>query len=159
MRSTYVAGKPHSFTYSNPLTPAILRHLNHTHSIALANPLLIEVTHRDVPAPSVALGETTVLIIGAGVSGLTLATFLKKSGISCVVLERCDRAYIQIRQRAGVVQARGVRMFERWGLADKLLGGPVAQTIDYRINGSSNIFETAGDDGSPAMTYALRLIR
>ncbi len=93
--------------------------------------------------------NTNVVIIGAGVSGLTLAAFLQKSGISCMVLERRDRAYIQTRQRAGVVEARGVQMFERWGLADQLLGGPVAQTIDYRVNGASRIFEVIGEDGSP----------
>jgi p-hydroxybenzoate 3-monooxygenase len=91
-----------------------------------------------------------VAIIGAGVSGLTLATFLQKSGIPCVILERRDRAYIEQRQRAGVVEARGVRMFERWGLADKLLGGPVAQTIDYRLNGVSRVFKVVEDEGSPS---------
>jgi p-hydroxybenzoate 3-monooxygenase len=88
--------------------------------------------------------NTTVAIIGAGVSGLTLAALLKKSGVTCVILERRDREYIQTRQRAGVVEARNVQMFERWGLADQLLAGPVAQTIDYRINGQSRIFEIAG---------------
>jgi len=91
--------------------------------------------------------ETKVAIIGAGVAGLTLATFLQKFGVACVVLERRDRSYIEVRQRAGVVEARGVEMFERWGLADSLLGGPVAQTIDYRLNGSSRVFEISGDGG------------
>ena len=68
--------------------------------------------------------QTPIVIIGSGVAGLTLATLLKKSGISSVVLERRDRAYIELRQRAGVVEARGVRMFERWGLDDKLFGRP-----------------------------------
>ncbi|MFD2937643.1 4-hydroxybenzoate 3-monooxygenase [Spirosoma flavum] len=94
--------------------------------------------------------ETTVVIIGAGVSGLTLATFLQKSGVACVVVERRDRAYIERRQRAGVVDARAVRMFEQWDLADKLLFGPLAQTIDYRLNGSSHVFEVVGEDGSPS---------
>ena len=94
--------------------------------------------------------ETKVAIIGAGVAGLTLATLLKKSGVDCVVLERRDRAGIEARQRAGVVEARGVRMFERWGLADKLLAGPVAQTIDYRLNGTSRLFEIPAADGSPS---------
>src|SRR5450830_695307 len=93
--------------------------------------------------------ETTVVIIGAGAAGLTLATFLQKSGVASVVLERRDRAYVEVRQRAGVVEARGVQMFERWGLAEKLLGGPVAHTIDYRVNGSARIFEAVADDGSP----------
>ncbi|WP_158799855.1 4-hydroxybenzoate 3-monooxygenase [Pedobacter sp. L105] len=94
--------------------------------------------------------ETTIAIIGAGVSGLTLATFLRKSGVACVVVERRDRAYTETRQRAGVVDARAVKMFEHWGLAEKLLSGPVAQTIDYRLNDSSHIFEIVGEDGSPA---------
>jgi p-hydroxybenzoate 3-monooxygenase len=90
-----------------------------------------------------------VVIIGAGVAGLTLATFLYGSGVNCVVLERGDRAYLQtVRQRAGVVDARNVQMFERRGLAEKLLAGPVAQTIDYRTDGLSRIFEITGDHAS-----------
>ena len=91
--------------------------------------------------------EIKVVIIGAGVSGLTLATFLRQSGVDCIILGRRDREYIQMRQRAGVVEARGVQMFERWGLADKLLAGPLAQTIDYRLNGKSRIFEIPEEDG------------
>lgn len=94
--------------------------------------------------------ETTVAIIGAGVSGLTLATFLKKSGVACVIIERRERAYIETRQRAGVVDARAVRMFEQWELADKLLAGPVAMTIDYRLNGASRVFKTVDDGSSPS---------
>lgn len=94
--------------------------------------------------------ETAVVVIGGGVAGLTLATFLQKAGVACVVLERRERAYVEVRQRAGVVEARAVRMFERRGLADALLGGPVAQTIDYRINGASRVFDAAADGGSPS---------
>jgi p-hydroxybenzoate 3-monooxygenase len=92
--------------------------------------------------------ESTVVIIGGGASGLTLATFLKKSGVACVVLERQGRAYIAQRQRAGVVEARGVRMFERWGLADQLLGGPIANTVEYRVNGVGRVFEVVTEAGS-----------
>lgn len=94
--------------------------------------------------------KTTVAIIGAGVSGLTLATFLQKSGIPCVVLERRDRAYIEMRQRAGIVDARAVGMFEKWDLADKLLAGPIAGTIDYRLNGVGRVFGLAGVVGTPS---------
>lgn len=91
--------------------------------------------------------RTSVVIIGAGVSGLTLATFLRKAGVEAVILERRDRPYIEMRQRAGVVDARAVRMFEQWGLADQLLAGPVAQTVEYRVKGVARIFDTATDDG------------
>lgn len=92
--------------------------------------------------------ETKVVIIGAGVSGLALATILQKSGVPCVVLERRDRTYIEKRQRAGVVDARAVQMFGRWGMAEKLLAGPVAQTIDYRLNGKSRVFKIEEKDGA-----------
>lgn len=91
--------------------------------------------------------KTAVVIIGSGVSGLSLATFLRKSGIECITLERRDRAYIESRQRAGVVDARGVRMLEQWGLADRLLAGPVAETIEYRLNGVARVFKASAEDG------------
>ncbi|WP_215767204.1 4-hydroxybenzoate 3-monooxygenase [Gluconobacter cerinus] len=92
--------------------------------------------------------EVPVVIIGAGVAGLTLATFLHTANVPCVVLERRNRASIEARQRAGVVDARGVKMFEQWGLADRLLAGPVAQTLDYRVNGVGRLFEIESDDSS-----------
>lgn len=91
--------------------------------------------------------ETAVVIVGGGVAGLTLATFLHTAGVPSIVLERRDRGAIETRARAGVVEARGVQMFERWGLADRLLGGPVATTIDYRVNGVGRVFEAVADDG------------
>ncbi len=45
--------------------------------------------------------KTTVAIIGAGVSGLTVAALLEKCGIPCIVLEKRDLSQIQQRQRAG----------------------------------------------------------
>ena len=68
--------------------------------------------------------------------------------MASVVLERRDRACGEVRQRAGVVEARGVQMFERLGLAEKLFGGPVALTIDCCVNGSARIFEAVADDDS-----------
>ncbi|WP_246793701.1 4-hydroxybenzoate 3-monooxygenase [Burkholderia perseverans] len=92
--------------------------------------------------------RTPVVIIGAGVAGLALATLLSTAGVASIVLERRDRAFVETRQRAGVVDARNVRMFERWGLADRLLAGAVAQTIDYRTDGMSRVFEITGDSES-----------
>ncbi|MEU9123650.1 4-hydroxybenzoate 3-monooxygenase [Streptomyces sp. NPDC048506] len=61
---------------------------------------------------------TTVVIIGAGVAGLTLGNFLLRSDIGCIVVEKHGRAYVEKRQRAGTVDSRGVRMFREWGLED-----------------------------------------
>lgn len=62
--------------------------------------------------------HTTVVVIGAGVAGLTLANLLQRSGIDCVVLEKRSRAYVEQRQRAGTIDTRGVRMFREWGLEE-----------------------------------------
>lgn len=92
--------------------------------------------------------KTAVVIIGGGVAGLTLAMFLRQADVPCIVLERRDLTYIQGRQRAGVVDARNVRIFEQRGLADRLLAGPVAQAIDYRLNGESRVFQISKDTQS-----------
>jgi p-hydroxybenzoate 3-monooxygenase len=55
--------------------------------------------------------STTVAVVGGGVSGLTAATLLRKSGVECIVLERQPRQYVEARQRAGLVEYRGIRMF------------------------------------------------
>src|SRR5579863_1942261 len=79
--------------------------------------------------------ETTVAIVGGGVAGLTAAMLLRRSGIDCVVLERQSRAYVERRQRAGVVEYRGVRMFTEWGLGDLLGTFPADNTIELRVDG------------------------
>ena len=79
--------------------------------------------------------ETTVAIVGGGVAGLTTAMLLRRSGIDCVVLERQSRAYVEQRQRAGLVEYRGVRMFTEWGLGDLLGTFPADNTIEVRVDG------------------------
>jgi p-hydroxybenzoate 3-monooxygenase len=110
-----------------------------------------------VSAASSRRENTQVAILGGGVAGLTLATFLTKSGVDCVIVERRDRSYLEQRNRAGVVEARGVDMFTRWGLADRLLAGPVAQTIDYRVNGVGRAFDldSAGKEPSQFCTQQM----
>lgn len=78
---------------------------------------------------------TTVAIVGGGVAGLTTALLLRRSGIDCVVLERQSRAYVEQRQRAGLVEYRGVRMFTEWGLADLLGTFPADNTMELRVDG------------------------
>ena len=79
--------------------------------------------------------ETTIAIVGGGVAGLTAAMLLRRSGIDCVVLERQSRAYVEQRQRAGLVEYRGVRMFTEWGLADLLGTFQADNTVEVRVDG------------------------
>ncbi|MEU8679128.1 4-hydroxybenzoate 3-monooxygenase [Streptomyces sp. NPDC048560] len=48
--------------------------------------------------------RTTVGIVGGGPSGLLLARLLHRAGIDSVVLESRDRAYVERRQRAGILE-------------------------------------------------------
>ncbi|HTU74116.1 MAG TPA: 4-hydroxybenzoate 3-monooxygenase [Trebonia sp.] len=81
--------------------------------------------------------ETTVAIVGGGVAGLTTAMMLRRAGVSCVVLERQSRAYVEQRQRAGLVEYRGVRMFTEWGLGHLLGTFTADNTMEVRVDGQS----------------------
>ena len=96
--------------------------------------------------------SATVVVIGAGPAGMTLATLLQHSGIDCVVLERRPREYVAQRQRAGIVETRAVRMFDSWGLTDRVLGGvPYDGILEFRVDGHSNLVtDSDGSDGPAA---------
>ena len=84
--------------------------------------------------------STTVAIVGGGVSGLTTAMLLRQSGIDSIVLERQARDYVERRQRAGLVEYRGVRMFREWEL-EHLLGTFAADnTLEVRVDGETRLF-------------------
>jgi p-hydroxybenzoate 3-monooxygenase len=64
--------------------------------------------------------ETQVGIIGAGPAGLTLALLLHRDGISSVILESRNRAYIESRPRAGLLEQNTVTLFNDLGIAERL---------------------------------------
>lgn len=91
--------------------------------------------------------NTTVVIVGAGVAGLTLGNFLLRSGIDCVILERSSREYVEQRQRAGVIDTRAARMFRAWGLEDRVVGGvPTEPVLNFRIDGETRPMKFVSDD-------------
>ncbi|QUJ77248.1 4-hydroxybenzoate 3-monooxygenase [Sulfitobacter albidus] len=64
--------------------------------------------------------KTQVCIIGSGPSGLLLSQLLANAGIDTVVIDRKDRAHIEGRIRAGVLEQGTVTALEEAGAADRL---------------------------------------
>jgi p-hydroxybenzoate 3-monooxygenase len=64
--------------------------------------------------------RTQVAIIGAGPAGMLLAHQLHRSGIDAVVLERRDRAYVEGRVRAGVLEQITIALMDRLGLGARM---------------------------------------
>ena len=64
--------------------------------------------------------RTQVAIIGAGPAGLTLAHVLHHHGIESVVIERRDRAYVERRLRAGVLEQGTVDLFRALGVGERM---------------------------------------
>src|SRR5262249_50789109 len=59
-------------------------------------------------------------IIGAGPAGLTLAHLLHRQGIESIVLEHRDRAYIERRVRAGVLEQGSVDLLDQIGVGERM---------------------------------------
>ncbi|MFG2474306.1 4-hydroxybenzoate 3-monooxygenase [Streptomyces fagopyri] len=64
--------------------------------------------------------RTTVGIIGAGPAGLLLARLLRNAGIDSVVLESHDRAYVERRQRAGILEQGTVDVLRAAGAGERM---------------------------------------
>jgi p-hydroxybenzoate 3-monooxygenase len=65
--------------------------------------------------------KADVVIIGAGPSGLLLSQLLMQAGISTLVLERKDRAYVLSRIRAGVLEWGTVELLEAAGVGTRMM--------------------------------------
>ena len=76
-----------------------------------------------------------VVIIGGGPAGLLLGQLLHKAGIETVLLERRDRAYVEGRIRAGVLEQGTVDMLREAGVADRLdREGMIHDGIEIAVN-------------------------
>jgi p-hydroxybenzoate 3-monooxygenase len=64
--------------------------------------------------------RTQVAIIGAGPAGLTLGHLLHCSGIDSIIIEHRDRAYVERRQRAGVLEQGTVDLFRSLGVGERM---------------------------------------
>jgi len=64
--------------------------------------------------------RTTVGIIGAGPAGLLLARLLHNAGIDSVLLESRDRAYVEQRQRAGILEQGTADVLRAAGAGERM---------------------------------------
>ncbi|MER6845901.1 4-hydroxybenzoate 3-monooxygenase [Streptomyces platensis] len=97
--------------------------------------------------------KATVVIVGGGVAGLAVGNFLLRKGISCIVLERHGRDYIEQRQRAGALDAGGVRRLREWGLAEVVEGhslGGLDSGVPLLIDGERRQWKRGDDDSEDA---------
>ena len=99
--------------------------------------------------------RTQVAIIGAGPAGLLLAHLLRQDGVDVTVLERRDRAYVEDRVRAGVLEQIAIDLMARLGLDGRMRReGLVHDGINLSTDGEMfrvDMRELTG--GSTVMVY------
>ncbi|MGW3667748.1 4-hydroxybenzoate 3-monooxygenase [Streptomyces sp. NPDC005141] len=100
--------------------------------------------------------RTTVGIIGAGPAGLLLARLLHRAGIESVVLESRDRAYVEQRQRAGILEQGTVDVLRAAGAGERMdREGLRHDGIELRYRGERHRIDfPALTGGRSVMVYA-----
>lgn len=75
--------------------------------------------------------DTTVLVVGAGPAGLSMAILLGRLGLDTIVVER--RSGVNPHPRARSVNVRTAELFRQWGLLDEIeaVSLPVAWTEQF----------------------------
>jgi p-hydroxybenzoate 3-monooxygenase len=97
--------------------------------------------------------ETQVAIVGAGPAGLVLARLLEQRGIASVVLEARDRAYVEQRVRAGVLEQGTVDVLRAAGVAERLdREGLVHEGLELRFDGHGHRIDLKALTGGATIT-------
>jgi p-hydroxybenzoate 3-monooxygenase len=97
--------------------------------------------------------ETQVAIVGAGPAGLTLAQLLAGHGIDAVVVERRDRAYVERRIRAGVLEQGTVDLLRAAGVGDRMdREGLVHHGVHLQFDGERHRIPLSDLTGGRAIT-------
>jgi p-hydroxybenzoate 3-monooxygenase len=97
--------------------------------------------------------RTQVAIVGAGPAGLVLSLLLNQAGIESVVLEDRDRAYVEHRVRAGVLEQGTVELLDHIGVSERLRReGLVHRGIELRFEGRGHRIPLSDLTGGRAIT-------
>ncbi|MEM7642361.1 MAG: 4-hydroxybenzoate 3-monooxygenase [Pseudomonadota bacterium] len=98
--------------------------------------------------------RTQVCIIGSGPAGLLLSHLLALEGIESVVLDRRDRAHIEGRIRAGVLEQGTVETLVSAGLGDRLLAEGLPHAgFDLAFDGARHRIDLEGLTGQVVTVY------
>ncbi|WP_093606956.1 4-hydroxybenzoate 3-monooxygenase [Streptomyces indicus] len=99
--------------------------------------------------------RTRVGIIGGGPAGLLLARLLHREGIDCVVLESRTRAYVEQRQRAGMLEQGTADALRACGAGARLdAEGLVHHGIELRFDGTRHRVDFSRLVGRTVTIYA-----
>lgn len=97
--------------------------------------------------------RTQVGIVGAGPAGMFLALLLHRHGIDSIVVEQRDRAYVEGRVRAGVLEQNTVDVMRELSVADRLSReGLVHCGTNIAIDGSLFHIDFAALTGGKTVT-------
>lgn len=97
--------------------------------------------------------RTQVAIVGAGPAGLMLSHLLHLKGIESIVLERHDRAYVEHRLRAGVLEQTTVDLLNATGVGERMRReGLVHHGINLQFLGERHRIPVSDLTGGRAIT-------
>ncbi|MBV8850321.1 MAG: 4-hydroxybenzoate 3-monooxygenase [Methylobacteriaceae bacterium] len=98
--------------------------------------------------------RTQVAIIGAGPAGLLLGQLLHKAGIDNIILEARDRAYVEARIRAGVLEQGTVDILRDLGVSERLdREGLVHPGVFVALNGRRRHIDMQRMTGKSVTVY------
>ncbi|MEW2359309.1 4-hydroxybenzoate 3-monooxygenase [Spirillospora sp. NPDC029432] len=99
--------------------------------------------------------RTQVAIVGGGPAGLLLSHLLHRQGIDSVVLESRDRAYVEQRQRAGMLEQGTTDVLRDSGVGERLdREGLVHHGLELRFGGAGHRVALTELTGRTVTVYA-----
>jgi p-hydroxybenzoate 3-monooxygenase len=98
--------------------------------------------------------RTQVAIVGAGPAGLLLSQLLHLQGVESVVLERRDRAYVEHRVRAGVLEHGSAATLREAGVGSRLdAEGLAHEGTELRFGGRGHRIDFVALTGRAIVVY------